>query len=80
MVGHSAVYMTERYRHEFEGRTKTYGGVLDNYHVLTFTGRRTRKPSVQPQPQLLGEEPPGLVEAFVRLLDDANPGELAASA
>lgn len=29
IVGQSAVYMTERYRHEFEGRTKTYGGVLD---------------------------------------------------
>ena len=77
MVGHSTVYMTERYRHEFEGRSKTYGGVLDNYHALTLTGRRTSQPSVQPQPQ--GVAPSGLVEALVRLLDDADREELVAS-
>jgi hypothetical protein len=79
MVGHSAVYMTERYRHEFEGRTRTYGGVLDNYRVLTYTGKRTSSAGVQPQPQPQVDELPRLLEAFGRVLDDADPEQLIAS-
>jgi integrase len=79
MVGHSGVYMTERYRHEFEGRAKTYGGVLDNYRALAFAGGRPRKPSVQPQPGMQGEEPTALVKTFARLLDDTDPEEVVAS-
>jgi len=77
MVGHSAIYMTERYRHEFEGRAKTYGGVLDNYRVLTYTGKRTR--SVRVQRRRREAQPTRVLEAFGRLLDDADPEELIAS-
>jgi hypothetical protein len=78
-VGHSAIYMTERYRHEFEGRAEAYGGVLDNYHALAFSSSRTRQPSVQPLPRIEGDEPPALVTTFARLLDDTDPEELVAS-
>jgi integrase len=79
MVGHSAVYMTERYRHEFEGRTRSYGGVLDNYRLLTYGGTRKSSDVLQQQPLSEVKGPPPLLEAFARLFDEADPDQLIAS-
>ena len=77
MVGHSSVYMTERYRHEFDGRTESYAGVLDNYHGLALARQPTKQHSAPAQPQ--PNTRVRLLAAFEQLLDGADPGQLLAT-